>query len=398
MRAMVGIALAAALLALPGCGTGIPDAVREYLERQANPFDLEQPLAKGSIGNVDGYRVFLAGETHTKAKDKQAEKLLVRYFHEHEGVRYLLWETGFGSGLLLDRYLQTGNADELDFYLEQLSGTMGYTQEERDFWVWLREYNAALPDQQKLHVIGLDVDHQPETAARGLSLLADGSADVGEAFAATLERALSGDVQALEELGQAIREQPEEAQAAFGSSYGWAVQFAENFDHTVRYYRGTEAERSSKSNDLRDEAMMANFRFVAERYPQEAFFGELGREHVIQSACETEFCSSTYNRFAMRLDAAGSPVAGAVCSILLAHTEQGPLLLRSYSPSNADLDYRPFEQWFGQDVLFSLDEAGSTFAAGQSLVNQGTDEGLSTTDYFQKLVLLSDSPDCTPLN
>ena len=398
MRAMVGIALAAALLALPGCGTGIPDAVREYLERQANPFDLEQPLAKGSIGNVDGYRVFLAGETHTKAKDKQAEKLLVRYFHEHEGVRYLLWETGFGSGLLLDRYLQTGNADELDFYLEQLSGTMGYTQEERDFWVWLREYNAALPDQQKLHVIGLDVDHQPETAARGLSLLADGSADVGEAFAATLERALSGDVQALEELGQAIREQPEEAQAAFDSSYGWAVQFAENFDRTVRYYRGTEAERSSKSNDLRDEAMMANFRFVAERYPQEAFFGELGSEHVIQSACETEFCSSTYNRFAMRLNAAGSPVAGAVCSILLAHTEQGPLLLRSYSPSNADLDYRPFEQWFGQDVLFSLDEAGSTFAAGQSLVNQGTDEGLSTTDYFQKLVLLSDSPDCTPLN
>ena len=101
MRAMVGIALAATLLALPGCGTGIPDAVREYLERQANPFDLEQPLAKDSIGNVDGYRVFLAGETHTKAKDKQAEKLLVRYFHEHEGVRYLLWETGFGSGLLL---------------------------------------------------------------------------------------------------------------------------------------------------------------------------------------------------------------------------------------------------------------------------------------------------------
>ena len=201
MRAMVGIALAAALLALPGCGTGISDAAREYLERQANPLDLEQPLAKGSIGNVDGYRVFLAGETHTKAKDKQAEKLLVRYFHEHEGVRYLLWETGFGSGLLLDRYLQTGSADELDFYLEQLSGTMGYTQEERDFWVWLREYNAALPDQQKLHVIGLDVDHQPETAARGLSLLADGSADVGEAFAVTLERALSGDVQALEELG-----------------------------------------------------------------------------------------------------------------------------------------------------------------------------------------------------
>ena len=86
-----------------------------------------------------------------------------------------------------------------------------------------------------------------------------------------------------------------------------------------------------------------------------------------------------------------------MCSILLAHTEQGPLFLRSYSPSNGDLDYRPFEQWFGQDALFSLDETGSPFAAGQNLVNQGADAGLSTTDYFQKLVLLSDSPDCTPL-
>ena len=88
MRAIVGIALAAALLALPGCGTGVPDSAREYLESQANPLDLDQPLANGAVGNVDGYRVFLVGETHTKAKDKQAEKLLVRYFHEYEGVRY----------------------------------------------------------------------------------------------------------------------------------------------------------------------------------------------------------------------------------------------------------------------------------------------------------------------
>ena len=397
MRAIVGIALAAVLLALPGCGTGVPDSAREYLESQANPLDLDQPLANGAVGNVDGYRVFLVGETHTKAKDKQAEKLLVRYFHEYEGVRYLLWETGFGSGLLLDHYLQTGDAEELDFYLEQLNGTMGYTLEERDFWNWLREYNTTLPDQEKLHVVGLDIDHQPETAARGLSLLSDDSTAVGEAFAATLEGARDGDVRALEELGRAIREQPDEARAAFGASYGWAVQFAENFDRTVRYYQGTETEQSSKSNDLRDEAMMSNFRFIAESYPQETFFGEFGSEHIIQSACETEFGSSTYNRFAMRLDAAGSPVAGAVCSILLAHTEQGPLFLRSYSPSNGDLDYRPFEQWFGQDALFSLDETGSPFAAGQNLVNQGADAGLSTTDYFQKLVLLSDSPDCTPL-
>ena len=81
------------------------------------------------------------------------------------------------------------------------------------------------------------------------------------------------------------------------------MQFAENFDRTVRYYQGTETEQSSKSNDLRDEAMMSNFRFIAESYPQETFFGEFGSEHIIQSACETEFGSSTYNRFAMRLDA-----------------------------------------------------------------------------------------------
>ncbi len=396
MRAFAGIALAMALLALPGCATDIPDDAREYLERQAEPFDLELPLASGSLGNVDGYRVFLVGETHTKAKDKQAEKMLVRYFHEHEGVRYLLWETGFGSGLLLDHYLQTGSADELDFYLGQLNGTMGYTQEERDFWIWLREYNATLPDQQKLRVIGLDIDHQPETAAQGLFLLADDSAAVGEAFTSTLEEARSGDVRALEKLGQAIREQPDEAKTTFGDSYGWAVQFAENFDRTARYYRETDEERSSKSNDLRDEAMMANFRFVAESYPQETFFGTFGSEHVLQSACETEFCSDAYNRFAMRLDAAGSPAEGTVCSILLAHTEQG-IIFRSYSPSNGDIDYRPLEDWFGQDTLFSLDDPSSPFALEQNLVNRGVDASLSTTDYFQKLVLLSDSPDCRSL-
>lgn len=396
MKTALGTLLAFLLLTLPGCGAATSDDVDAYVEHQAKPLDLEQPLESASLGNTDGYQVFLVGETHTKAKSKQAEKMFVCHFYENEGVRYFLWETGLGAGLLLDHYLQTGNADDLDFYMTQLDGTAAYTQNEYDFWTWMQTYNATLPEDQKLHVIGLDIDHQPATAARGLSLLVDSSTASTSTLAPALDKAQNGDVQALEELGLAVKDRPDDAKALFGNLYEWAEQFFDNFDHTVQYYSGTDEERSSKSNDLRDEAMMSNFQFVQAQHPHNVFMGVFGSEHIFQSACETEFCSSEYNRFGMRLNTNVSPVKGAVCSILFAYTEQGIPFFRSYSPSNGDINYQPFEKWFGEDAYFSLDEPESPFSTEECLINQADNVPTATTDYFQKLLLLSDSQDCTP--
>ena len=386
--------LLSAMLAVSGCGAAPSEEVTDYLAGRAAPIEWEQPLDSAAFGTTDGCQVFLAGETHTKAKTMQAEETLIRFFYENEGVRYLLSEVGLGSGLLLVHYIQTGDEGDLSYYMDQLDGTMAYSKETHDFWVWLRTYNQSLPDDQKLHVIGLDVDHQMPTAIRGLSLLVDDSVLPADSVASVIANVKENNQGALGQLLDAMERHPDDVRAAFGDAGDWVVQFCRNAEFTLAYYDQTQGEQASKSNDLRDEAMMSNFLFAFGMHPQETFFGEFGSEHVIQSACDSDYCSADCNRFGMRLNAEDSPVKGKVCSILYAYTEKSNPLFRSYSPSDASIDYAAFENWFGADAFFSLDEPGSPFASGNHLIKQGKDPQAPTTDYVQKLLLLSDSPEC----
>ena len=49
-----------------------------------------------------------------------------------EYIKNIIEEVGFGSGLLLNRYIQTGNEKDLEFYMKQLKGTMSYNKEKYD--------------------------------------------------------------------------------------------------------------------------------------------------------------------------------------------------------------------------------------------------------------------------
>lgn len=302
-------------LVLSGCAASVPQEVEDYLAAHEKPLDLEKPLSDEVFGSSEDYQVFLAGESHSESKNLQAQKMLVRYFYEEKNVRTFLLEAGLGSGVFLDHYLQTGNEDDLKYYMQQLEGVASYTRETYDFYHWLCEYNASLPEDQKLHVVGLDVDHQVTTAAKGLALLMDDSAVLSDVAAEAVRnvREHAGGA-SLTEFVRIFWDNPDDMRKLFGENNALAEQICQNFEWTAQFY----SEEESPANDFRDEVMMANFLFILNDRPYETFFGEFGSEHILQSACETDFGSVEDNRFGMRLDAEGSPVEGKVCSILYA--------------------------------------------------------------------------------
>ena len=128
--------------------------------------------------DIDNYEVFLTGETHTMAKSDEFKKTFFSYLNKNAGVKNIIEEIGFCSGLVLNRYLETGDEKDLEFFMEQLKGTMAYNKEKYEFYKWLYEYNQQLAEEDKITIYGIDIEHQPLTAIRGISTLIDTKKEV----------------------------------------------------------------------------------------------------------------------------------------------------------------------------------------------------------------------------
>lgn len=391
--------LLALVLLISFCLTGCQEqqrmSVKDYTAKYASTIDFEKGMDDKTFGNA-AYRVFLSGEHHSQAKSYQTKKMLIQYLHEKQGVDYLLYEAGMAHGVLLDDYIQTKNEENLTFWMNELKGTLAYTQEEYEFCHWLYDYNQQQPENHKLHIIGLDVEHQQATSARGLSLLMDDSVTPAKEIQSLIERIKESDGTAVEEFPQALEDYPEQMKEVFGENFPWVEQYAKNVTATYQFFDWIKAAKPNP-HQIRDNAMMDNFRFVLEQLPKEAkFFGQFGLDHVIQSG------GAGYNTFATQLQEDDSPVKGELCSIDLVYVYQSD---RSRIGYQCEVYHNEpitlFRDYYGKDTFVSLDEKGSPFFRYEGEESKDREDfddkfAIGTTDYFQKILLLTDSEECQP--
>lgn len=397
----------AVILVISFCFTGCQNqqmlSVEEYNAKYAKTIDFEKGIDNKTFGNAD-YRVFLAGEYHAQTKGYQSKKMLIQYLHEKQDVDYLICELGMGQGFLLDDYIQTGNEENLIFMMEELEGTLAYTQDEYQLWKWLYDYNQQQPENDKLHIIGLDIEFQKKTSARGLSLLLDNSVTPAKEIQPLIERIKESDGTAVKEFPQALEKYPEQMKEVFGENFPWAEQYAKNVAATNQFYDWME-EGKTNFHQIRDDKMTDNLFFAMEQLPEDAkFFGQFGAEHILQSEMITTFVlQENYNRFAMQLQEDDSPVKGEVCSIYLVFLQksQSPRSTNYYLMNESEIPIDSFQDYYAQDTFIPLDEKGSPFGRyGEEQVQdrEGSDNkaAMGLTDYFQKILLLPDSEACEP--
>lgn len=79
----------------------------------------------------------------------------IRYLVEHLGFRTVAWEESWGSGVIIDRYVVTGEGDaravvDQAFPIIRHEGFLEVVR-------WLREFNAGRPDHDKVRFVGNDV-------------------------------------------------------------------------------------------------------------------------------------------------------------------------------------------------------------------------------------------------
>lgn len=397
----------AVILIISFCFTGCQNqqmfSVEEYNAKYAKTIDFEKGIDNKTFGNAD-YRVFLAGEYHAQTKGYRSKKMLIQYLHEEQDVDYLICEVGMGQGFLLDDYIQTGNEENLIFMMEELEGALAYTQDEYQFWKWLYDYNQQQPENDKLHIIGLDIEFQKKTSARGLSLLLDNSVTPAEEIQPLIERIKESDGTAVKEFPQTLEKYPEQMKEVFGENFPWAEQYAKNVEATKKYFE-LDKSKGVNAHQIRDNAMADNLCFVLEQFPEDAkFFGQFGGAHVIQSAIDTgNGFDERYDRFAMQLQEDDSPVKGEVCSIYMVFLQKNEDSRWGYSymEYQSEMPIYLFRNYYAQDTFIPLDEKGSPFGRyGEEQVQdrEGSDNkaAMGLTDYFQKILLLPDSEACEP--
>ena len=397
----------AVILIISFCFTGCQNqqmlSVEEYNAKYAKTIDFEKGIDNKTFGNAD-YRVFLAGEYHAQTKGYQSKKMLIQYLHENQDVDYLICELGMGQGFLLDDYIQTGNEENLIFMMEELEGTLAYTQDEYQLWKWLYDYNQQQPENDKLHIIGLDIEFQKKTSARGLSLLLDNSVTPAKEIQPLIERIKESDGTAVKEFPQTLEKYPEQMKEVFGENFPWAEQYAKNVAATNQFYDWME-EGKTNFHQIRDDKMTDNLFFAMEQLPENAkFFGQFGAGHVLQSETTMDsLLKEKNNRFAMQLQEDDSPVKGEVCSIYLVFLQksQSPRSTNYYLMNESEIPVDSFQDYFAQDTFIPLDEKGSPFTRyGEEQVQdrEGSDNkaAMGLTDYFQKILLLPDSEACEP--
>lgn len=397
----------AVILVISFCFTGCQNqqmlSVEEYNAKYAKTIDFEKGIDNKTFGNAD-YRVFLAGEYHAKTKGYQSKKMLIQYLHEEQDVDYLICELGMGQGFLLDDYIQTGNEGNLIFMMEELEGTLAYTQDEYQLWKWLYDYNQQQPENDKLHIIGLDIEFQKKTSVRGLSLLMDNSVTPAKEIQPLIERIKESDGTAAKEFPQALEKYPEQMKEIFGENFPWAEQYAKNVTATEKFFELNQSG-GANAHQIRDDKMTDNLFFAMEKLPEDAkFFGQFGAEHILQSEMITTFVlQENYNRFAMQLQADDSPVKGEVCSIYLAFLKksQSPRSTTYYPMNGSEVPIDAFQDYYAQDTFIPLDEKGSPFFNDGEEQTENKESAnakaeINLTDYFQKILLLPDSEACEP--
>lgn len=148
---------------------GADDPVEVYNNRYLHRVDMTYPLDASDFG-PDDYRVYLADTDNLRGSELRAA-LIDRLYST--GVRVLGVPDGAAAGMLLDDYLQTGNAASLSGYLTALP--VAERDSARTLWQQVR---ASHPGA--LHAVGLGADARRATVARALSVLADNSSKAPE--------------------------------------------------------------------------------------------------------------------------------------------------------------------------------------------------------------------------
>ena len=294
--------------------------------------------------DLKDHEIFLIGENHGVKANVELKMKFLKYFKKKINFKYYICELPFSMTYFLNRYLETGNDAILKDIYEPTKGTYAWNKDEYDYWRDLYKYNKTLPSDDKIILIGIDIEHQPKNAFR------------------FMEYCLNN---------------------------GYYSKFEHVNNNLLNML---EVYHSNNFNGIRDQKLYENFLSISSHLPKGKYFGQIGLSHVFQRAFPY------VNWFASFLNNESSPFKGKVLSVAYAYQNCKylyPTKRKNYVShiNTLDLSMVEFNNFINSKyAIFKLNQKDSPF--DEKLIwplNHKFPENGVTTDYFQYLVVIKDS-------
>ena len=319
--------------------------------------------------------IFFAGENHGSVKSMEMNMYLLKYFVEKGNIKYILYESGYCTGELLNNYLETGDENILSFIQDAFSGTSVYTMEHYNLLKHIYNYNLTLSEDKKLKFVGVDIEHQPNVAIRYIrSLIPDKEINDEE----------------VREFIDILKSIPKQN---YNNILVDAIEIMNKNQEAIRVYFGEKffnislAIRNlsiSNSQQVREKYIISNFIEQYEYLPKGKWFGQFGGFHTQQ---EGAYDVDGYKPFASYLDNEYENTKGKVISI-----QYDYLNGKVYNPGGGDpypasnIISPNFYQDDEKTRLVKLNYEGSMFNKKDIWLND-----VPQTDYFQYIIMFSNS-------
>ena len=240
------------------------------------------PLLNSDIGNNE---IFLLGETHGVQENYQLDLALFKYLKERTNIKYYLAETGYAQGRLINRYIQTGDEEIIKKIYSYLRGTYAYNKTRYQKLKELRNYYKNLPEGDKFEYLGIDIEHQLQSAFWYMNTLLP-EKSIPERIRPVIIRLQQihkkrqYNREEIKKLSRNIKESIENNSKLYKDYLGkfyWEFKLVNhNIQNRFLAYEG------DNFNEIRDRAIYNNFMTVYPYLEKGKFYGMWGDAHTYQ--------------------------------------------------------------------------------------------------------------------
>ena len=232
---------------------------------------------------LDKAEIILIGEAHGIGCNQKIEMKFLKYLYEKYGVRYYLCELPHSVCIKMNEFLESGNTDILDEFFNNSKGTNAYTEENYQKWIELYEFNKTLSDADKIKVVGVESELQPEYGMDIITELLPLDKELPLAIADMIKQ-LTKKSYGCEDIEYMLYEM-EINESIWKAYMGEDILF--HIRHILRnmktgYFIYAENNTSQEQYMIRDQAMYKNFVELSTYNGQGKYFGQFGVDHVYQ--------------------------------------------------------------------------------------------------------------------
>ena len=327
--------------------------------------------------DLDQYELYLTGEAHGVQMSQRLMEYFTKFFVEKADVKYILLESGYATGELLNTYLETGDEAYLYSIIKEFKGSMAYTVDWLTYYKNIYNYNKTLPEDKKIQFVAIDVEHQRSLAVRYLQEVLPSKASPTQIEDVILgiknwETSVDVDDTSIAEWNESFSRYEEIYKTYLGEKYF-------NFKFTLN-----NLTVNPKDSFARETAIINNFTTLYEVLPRGKYFGQWGSFHTALKQSEMTMAEP----FATVVNRDYESLKNKVLSILYLYDDCQRIDINSTALHDIE------NTWINEKIVkhetpFIVKADAPFFKIKFALANR---PAFSRNDLNQYLVVITDSP------